>query len=89
LRALAKIGESREVGFIARVGIAYEVLRWEEKALSDAANELNLNIKPLHIHSLQLLVGDNCISGVSNIDVDIVFTESYKPCNSIEYHLSF
>ena len=86
---MAKIGESREVGFIARVGIAYEVLRWEEKALSDAANELNLNIKPLHIHSLQLLVGDNCISGVSNIDVDIVLQRAISHVTALNTTLAF
>jgi len=54
------------VGFIARVGIAYEVLRWEEKALIEAAKELGLEIKLLHLHSMFVPVG------FGDFDVDIV-----------------
>lgn len=42
---------------IAQIGIAYEVLRWEEKALIDAAKELGLEIQLLHLHTLHLPVG--------------------------------
>ncbi|MEM1683762.1 MAG: lysine biosynthesis protein LysX [Ignisphaera sp.] len=47
------------MGFIAQVGIAYEVIRWEEKALTEAAKELGLEPKLIHLHSTYLLVGLN------------------------------
>jgi [lysine-biosynthesis-protein LysW]--L-2-aminoadipate ligase len=42
---------------IARIGIAYEVLRWEEKALIEAASHYNLEVKSLHLHSTYIPVG--------------------------------
>lgn len=44
---------------IAQIGITYEVIRWEEKALVEAAKELNLDVKLIHLHSSYLLVGPN------------------------------
>jgi [lysine-biosynthesis-protein LysW]--L-2-aminoadipate ligase len=45
------------VRIIARIGIVYEILRWEEKALIEAASRYNLEVKPLHIHSTYIPVG--------------------------------
>ena len=83
-----RTGENREVGFIAKVGIVYEVLRWEEKALTEAAKELNLETVPLHIHSLQLLVGRNGLSGVSNIDTDIVLQRAISHTTALNVTLA-
>lgn len=54
-----RTGESREVKIIAQVGIAYEVLRWEEKALVDAAKEIGLDVRLIHLHTAYLPVGCN------------------------------
>ncbi len=83
-----KTGENREVGFIAKVGIAYEVLRWEEKALTDAAKELGLDVNLLHIHSLQLIVGHSSLSGLSNIDVDIVLQRAISHTTALNATLA-
>lgn len=42
---------------IAKVIVAYEVARWEEKALIEAAKELDLEVVPLHLHNTVLQVG--------------------------------
>lgn len=67
-----RIGENSEVRIIASIGILYEVLRWEERALVDAAKELNLTVNLLHTNSLQFLIGRNGFYEASNIDCDIV-----------------
>lgn len=74
--------------FIAKVGIAYEVLRWEEKALADVAKELNLDIDLLHIHSLQLLVGYNGLSTPSSMDVDIVLQRAISHTTALNVTLA-
>ncbi|MEM2261647.1 MAG: lysine biosynthesis protein LysX [Ignisphaera sp.] len=74
--------------FIAKVGIAYEVLRWEEKALADVAKELNLDIDLLHIHSLQLLVGYNGLSTSSSMDVDIVLQRAISHTTALNVTLA-
>lgn len=76
------------MGFIAKVGIAYEVLRWEEKALADVAKELNLDIGLLHIHSLQLLVGHNGLSTSSSMDVDIVLQRAISHTTALNVTLA-
>jgi len=76
------------VRFIAKVGIAYEVLRWEEKALADVAKELNLDIDLLHIHSLQLLVGYNGLSTSSSMDVDIVLQRAISHTTALNVTLA-
>ncbi|MCC6058253.1 MAG: lysine biosynthesis enzyme LysX, partial [Desulfurococcaceae archaeon] len=54
---------------IARIGIAYEVLRWEEKALIETASHYDLEIKPLHIHSVYIPIG---FDKPNYLDIDIV-----------------
>lgn len=76
------------MGFIAKVGIAYEVLRWEEKALADVAKELNLDIGLLHIHSLQLLVGYNGSSRPSSMDVEIVLQRAISHTTALNVTLA-
>ena len=56
---LAKTGANKKVGSIAKVLLVYEVIRWEEKALLDAAKELDLNVEPIHLHNTILFVGRN------------------------------
>jgi [lysine-biosynthesis-protein LysW]--L-2-aminoadipate ligase len=70
---------------IARIGIAYEVLRWEEKALIEAASHYNLEVKSLHLHSTYIPVGlkqsidlpdvvvQRCISHVVAFNSTVVF----------------
>jgi len=82
------LGRIEEVRFIAKVGIAYEVLRWEEKALADVAKELNLDIDLLHIHSLQLLVGYNGLSTSSSMDVDIVLQRAISHTTALNVTLA-
>ncbi|MEM1694653.1 MAG: lysine biosynthesis enzyme LysX, partial [Ignisphaera sp.] len=82
------MGRIEEVRFIAKVGIAYEVLRWEEKALADVAKELNLDIDLLHIHSLQLLVGYNGLSTSSSMDVDIVLQRAISHTTALNVTLA-
>lgn len=83
-----RTGENREVGFIARVGIAYEVLRWEEKALADAAKDLNLSVDLLHIHSLQLLIGRNGLHELSGIDDEIVLQRAISHTTALNVTLA-
>ncbi|MEM1644450.1 MAG: lysine biosynthesis protein LysX [Ignisphaera sp.] len=64
-----KTGESREVDIIAQIGISYEILRWEEKALIEVAKELGLSIKLLHLHTTYVSVGKYSIE---TSDIDIV-----------------
>jgi [lysine-biosynthesis-protein LysW]--L-2-aminoadipate ligase len=47
------------VGFIANSIILYEVLRWEEKAILDAAKEIGLELEPIHLYNTILRVGEN------------------------------
>jgi Lysine biosynthesis enzyme LysX len=47
------------VGFIARGIILYEVLRWEERAILDAAKEIDLDMEPVHLYNTILRVGEN------------------------------
>jgi len=47
------------VGFIANSIILYEVLRWEEKAILDAAKEMGLELEPIHLYNTILRVGEN------------------------------
>jgi len=70
---------------IARIGIAYEVLRWEEKALIEAASHYNLEVKSLHLHSTYIPVGlkqsidlpdvvvQRCVSHVVAFNSTVVF----------------
>lgn len=44
---------------IARVGIAYEIFRWEEKSLLDVAQNLGLDVELIHLHSVYIPVGYN------------------------------
>uniref|UniRef100_A0A7J2U473 Lysine biosynthesis protein LysX n=1 Tax=Ignisphaera aggregans TaxID=334771 RepID=A0A7J2U473_9CREN len=37
----------------------YEVLRWEEKAILDAAKEMGLELEPIHLYNTILRVGEN------------------------------
>lgn len=47
------------MGFIANSIILYEVLRWEEKAILDAAKEIGLELEPIHLYNTILRVGEN------------------------------
>jgi len=47
------------VGFIANSIMLYEVLRWEEKAILDAAKEMGLELEPIHLYNTILRVGEN------------------------------
>ncbi|MEM1526028.1 MAG: lysine biosynthesis protein LysX [Ignisphaera sp.] len=64
-----KTGESREVDVIAQIGLAYEILRWEEKALIEAAKEINLGVKLLHLHVACMSVGKR---STEELGVDII-----------------
>jgi [lysine-biosynthesis-protein LysW]--L-2-aminoadipate ligase len=57
------------VRIIARIGIVYEILRWEEKALIETASHYDLEIKPIHIHSVYIPIG---FDKPSYLDIDIV-----------------
>lgn len=47
------------MGFIANSIMLYEVLRWEEKAILDAAKEMGLELEPIHLYNTILRVGEN------------------------------
>lgn len=63
-----KTGESSSLkGFpVVKLGIVYEVARWEEKALVEAARELGLEVELIHLHSVYLPIGG---SNEYNIDI--------------------
>ncbi|MEM2626980.1 MAG: lysine biosynthesis protein LysX [Ignisphaera sp.] len=42
---------------IARIAIAYEVLRWEEKSLYDVAQDLGLEVELVHLHNVYIPMG--------------------------------
>lgn len=42
---------------MAGIAVAYEVMRWEEKAIVEAARELGLNTTLLHLHNTFLFLG--------------------------------
>ncbi|PUA31822.1 MAG: lysine biosynthesis protein LysX [Zestosphaera tikiterensis] len=39
---------------MSKVGISYEVLRWEEKVLIEAVRKVGLEVVPLHLHNVKL-----------------------------------
>ncbi|MEM1628595.1 MAG: lysine biosynthesis protein LysX [Desulfurococcaceae archaeon] len=42
-----------------KLGIVYEVIRWEEKALMEAARELGVELKLIHLHSVYMPIGSS------------------------------
>lgn len=44
---------------IAKGIMIYEVLRWEERAILDAAKEVGLDLEPVHLYNTILRVGEN------------------------------
>lgn len=44
---------------IAKGIMIYEVLRWEERAILDAAKEVGLDLEPIHLYNTILRVGEN------------------------------
>lgn len=71
---------------IAQIGIAYEVLRWEEKALVEVAKELNLKPKLLHLHSLYIPLD---VEGRLNIDIDLVIQRAISHSVAINSTIAF
>lgn len=59
------------MGFIARVLLVYEVIRWEEKALLDAAKEIDLDVEPVHLYSTAIQVGSNGLKDVLKTNAEI------------------
>ncbi|MEM0027763.1 MAG: lysine biosynthesis protein LysX [Ignisphaera sp.] len=59
------------MGFIARVLLVYEVIRWEEKALLDAAKEIDLDVEPIHLYSTAIQVGSNGVKDVLKTSAEI------------------
>jgi [lysine-biosynthesis-protein LysW]--L-2-aminoadipate ligase len=47
------------VRIIAKGIMIYEVLRWEERAILDAAKEVGLDLEPVHLYNTILRVGEN------------------------------
>jgi [lysine-biosynthesis-protein LysW]--L-2-aminoadipate ligase len=47
------------VRIIAKGIMIYEVLRWEERAILDAAKEVGLDLEPIHLYNTILRVGEN------------------------------
>ncbi|MEM1606014.1 MAG: lysine biosynthesis protein LysX [Fervidicoccaceae archaeon] len=42
-----------------KLGIVYEVIRWEERALIEAARELGVELKLIHLHSVYMPIGSS------------------------------
>ncbi|MEL9940424.1 MAG: lysine biosynthesis protein LysX [Ignisphaera sp.] len=59
------------MGFIARVLLVYEVIRWEEKALLDVAKEIDLDVEPVHLYSTAIQVGSNGLKDVLKTNAEI------------------
>ncbi len=76
--------------FIARIGISYEVIRWEEKLLIDASKELGLEVVPLHLHNIRLLVGSDGRKLERDLgDIDIVLQRAISHVIALNSSLAF
>lgn len=76
--------------FIARIGIAYEVIRWEEKLLIDTSRELGLEVVPLHLHNIRLLVGSDGRKLERELeDIDIVLQRAISHVVALNSSLAF
>jgi len=56
---------------IAKALLVYEVMRWEEKALLDAAKEIDLDVEPIHLYSSVLQIGYNGVKDVFKANAEI------------------
>lgn len=86
MKALEKTGESSGLkGFpVVKLGIVYEVVRWEEKALIEAARELGLEVEPIHLHSVYLPIGGN-----SGYNVDIALQRAISHAVALNSTIAF
>ncbi len=85
-----RTGENRGCVFISKVGISYEVLRWEEKALIEAAKNVGLKVVPIHLHNVKLFIDPSKKALEDDLnDVDIILQRSISHAVALNSTLAF